>query len=194
MSGFTSPNALSISSRSVSDKTYRFSLSTRSRSARILSCCSDSSPETYKIFCDFPRYAQICSNSVDLPMPGAPPTKTSDPFTPPPPSTRSSSPSPVENRICRSDASSSWSFLGLLAASFVPLDALFAAGFLSSNSTMLFHAPQAGHWPCHLGVSLPHWLQINTLFAFIGCPLLFLNRRRARRRLHRRAFADSPFV
>lgn len=26
-------------------------------------------------------------------------------------------------------------------------------------STMVFHAPQAGHFPAHLGVSLPHSVQ-----------------------------------
>ena len=42
--------------------------------------------------------------SVDLPMPGEPPSSTSDPGTRPPPSTRSSSPMPVESRGARSRA------------------------------------------------------------------------------------------
>ena len=44
-------------------------------------------------------FAAACSSSVDLPMPGSPPSSTSDPGTTPPPSTRSNSPMPVERRV-----------------------------------------------------------------------------------------------
>ena len=50
--------------------------------------------------------AAACSSSVDLPMPGSPPSSTSDPGTIPPPSTRSNSPMPV---LSRSDAGASTS-------------------------------------------------------------------------------------
>ena len=39
--------------------------------------------------------ARACSTSVDLPIPGSPPSKVTDPGTSPPPSTRSSSATPV---------------------------------------------------------------------------------------------------
>ena len=82
MSGFTSPNALSISSRSVSDRTYRFSLSTRSRVGAHFELLFGFLAGNIQNLRVFPRYAQICSNSVDLPMPGAPPTKHKRPLHP----------------------------------------------------------------------------------------------------------------
>ena len=38
-------------------------------------------------------------------------------------------------------------------------DGAFLGAFSAGRSTMVFHAPQAGHLPCHLGVSLPHSVQ-----------------------------------
>ncbi len=46
---------------------------------------------------------------MDLPMPGSPPISTSEPFTTPPPSTRSSSPMPV---VVRPSASTGTSPMG----------------------------------------------------------------------------------
>ena len=43
--------------------------------------------------------AAACNSSVDLPMPGSPPSSTIEPGTMPPPSTRSSSPMPVDSRV-----------------------------------------------------------------------------------------------
>ena len=45
---------------------------------------------------------QICSNIVDLPIPGSPPKRTIEPFTIPPPRTLSSSAIPVLKRISSS--------------------------------------------------------------------------------------------
>ena len=42
--------------------------------------------------------AATCSSSVDLPMPGSPPSRSAEPGTKPPPVTRSNSPMPVEKR------------------------------------------------------------------------------------------------
>ena len=167
MSGFTASTLSMIASISVSASSISSSLSTCSRAARSLICCSDSSPDTYRTCAVFPRYEQICSSSVDLPIPGAPPTNTSDPTTPPPPSTRSSSPIPVENRISLPTVTSR-SFFGALRAR--PRTAFWRAGaFLSSNSTIEFQAPHAGHCPCQRGVSLPHSRQTNTVLDFILC-------------------------
>ena len=91
-SGFSSRTHSMTFPKHVSDNTYRFSLSTRSRCACSFSWWVDSSPETYSTLENSPNFLQIWSISVDLPIPGAPPTNTSDPLTAPPPKTRSSSP------------------------------------------------------------------------------------------------------
>ena len=57
---------------------------------------ADSSPEKYKTF--LPASAKLpaaCKAKVDLPTPGAPPSKTTPPATKPPPKTRSNSLSPL---------------------------------------------------------------------------------------------------
>ena len=59
------------------------------RSARILICDWLSSPDTYNTFCGICK--AICSNKVDLPIPGSPPNNTTAPFTNPPPKTVSNS-------------------------------------------------------------------------------------------------------
>ena len=67
--------------------------------ARILIWRTDSSPEIYSTRAPpRARCSDACSKSVDLPMPGSPPTSISDPSTTPPPSTRSNSPIPVVAR------------------------------------------------------------------------------------------------
>ena len=108
------------------------------------------------------RWSQIWSMRVDLPMPGAPPTSTREPRTAPPPSTRSSSPMPVGKRSS-SVVSTSAMVLGRFRATPRALPRLadgdFLGAFSAGRSTMVFHAPQAGHLPCHLGVSLPHSVQ-----------------------------------
>ena len=42
--------------------------------------------------------------------------------------------------------------------------AVFEASFISSF--IVFHSPQDGHFPYHLGDSYPHSEQMNTLFIF----------------------------
>src|SRR3972149_89292 len=77
------------------------------RSARRRSCSADSSPETYSVgtpACS--RRAEHWSSSVDLPMPGSPPTITMEPGTTPPPSTKSNSLRPVCHRLKPSAATS----------------------------------------------------------------------------------------
>ena len=99
MSGSSPATDWSTSSNAVSDSTSRLPPPTPSRWARSFNCRTDSSPETYSTRFPLHRLPQIWSIRVDFPTPGAPPTRTSDPFTAPPPSTRSSSPMPVKNRI-----------------------------------------------------------------------------------------------
>ena len=35
------------------------------------------------------------------------------------------------------------------------------------SSTKEFQLPQSGHFPCHLGDSLPHWVQTKTVFTLL---------------------------
>src|SRR4030042_1669939 len=95
-----------------------------------------------------------CSNIVDFPMPGSPPTSTTEPVTTPPPRTLSSSRIPVEV-LCPYPA--------LIALRSCGSDLRNCAGresregtvsFLSS--TRVFHSPQSGHLPSHLGLAYPH--------------------------------------
>ena len=160
-----------MSSNPVSDRTRRFSLSTPSRRARSFSCPTDSSPETYSTLANCPKLWQIWSIRVDLPMPGAPPTSTREPFTAPPPSTRSSSPMPVENRIsCPPSASFKWiAFTAWKDARLPSWPRPGRAFGAASCSTMVFHSPQAGQRPAHFGVSLPQAVQKKTLFGFAMC-------------------------
>gem|GEM_PF-2737910 len=131
-----------------------------------------SSPVTYRVR----RSAQcsgICSDSVDLPMPGSPPISTSDPGTMPPPRILSTSPLCSEMRDSP-EAEMSRSCTGRRRS---PAGAAAGApGFRLSRgcSTIVFHSPQAGQRPIHLGLSLPHEVQnqtVLTLFAIISSPL-----------------------
>ena len=99
--------------------------------------------------------------SVDLPIPGEPPSRTSEPGTRPPPSTRSSSPMPVLRRGARSALTS--------RSGTRPRHAARRAGAQrgrpplgARSSTSVFQSPHDGHCPCHLGVCAPHAEQENT--------------------------------
>ena len=91
--------------------------------------------------------------SVDLPIPGSPPTSTKEPLTIPPPSTLSNSFISVVNR---SSSLLSIEFiltgldedLSIIKTSFLVL-------FWSISSTNVFHFVHSGHLPSHLAVSYP---------------------------------------
>ena len=87
--------------------------------------------------------------SVDLPIPGDPPSSTSDPGTIPPPSTRSSSPIPVDSRGTGA-VSTSASGRGRAAAARRPEAEATAVG--AASSTIVFHSLHPGHCPCQRGV------------------------------------------
>ena len=95
MSGFSRRIISTTASMSVVELKARFCVVTPSRAARSLICRRLSSPETYRMRAPEEMVWQICSSRVDLPMPGSPLSKTTDPGTMPPPSTRLSSPIPV---------------------------------------------------------------------------------------------------
>src|SRR5262249_43790611 len=76
-----------------------------------------SSPERYATGAPVPdSLAAASSRSVDLPMPGSPPTSTAEPGTRPPPSTRSSSAMPVTSLDASSVVSDSASKVASLPA------------------------------------------------------------------------------
>ena len=147
----------SISSRLVSHSKVMASENSPIRTARSLICCSDSSPEIYKMLSSrSARLRHTCSSSVDLPIPGSPPTNTREPGTIPPPSTWSSSDIPVEIRPSESASmpfrvTGSRTSLALLRL-LPPL--VFGAAGSSAN---VFHSRQAGHWPDHIADSYPQF-------------------------------------
>src|SRR4051794_8401190 len=119
------------------------------RSARRRTCAADSSPVAYRIRSG-PTVAATPAaawrSNVDLPIPGSPPTRTTEPGTSPPPSTRSSSAIPIGTRSC-------W---GPPAAARVVVPAAIPAwveirgdrgSVRTTVSTRLFHAEHARHWP-----------------------------------------------
>src|SRR5262249_3173971 len=116
------------------------------------------------------------SMSVLLPIPGSPPTRMIEPATTPPPSTRSSSASPVLAR-CAAATSTSASGRGPRAAPGLPAGAQRARGDLAAApalgaavgaSIAVFHAPQEGQRPNQRGSSLPHAEQKKWVFAVLG--------------------------
>src|SRR6476659_2127567 len=100
------------------------------------------------------KCAADCRSSVDLPMPGSPPSNTSDPGTSPPPSTRSNSLTPDGNRVDTTASTSEYN-----RAPFPPSAGAvppFGTAGIASSSTKEFHAPQSGQRPSHLGDCEPH--------------------------------------
>ena len=134
------------------------------RSARSLSCVALSSPDAYSIV--FERIeSRFCSTKVDLPTPGSPPMSTIAPGTRPPPSTRLSS---FEGNLIRGCSVVEIALSGMACE--VPeatgdgeREAPDADVTGTDSSTIVFHAPQAGQRPAHLGESAPHSLQNHTL-------------------------------
>src|SRR5882672_1680877 len=103
--------------------------------------------------------AAHCMSSVDLPMPGSPPTSVTEPGTMPPPRTKSNSANPVRYRATELVGRlESWT--GTAAVSFQPSDR--PTFFPIGSSTNEFHSPHASHFPPHFGWSAPHSVQRNT--------------------------------
>ena len=127
-----------ISSRFVSQNSRSLSENCPMRSARSLICFSDSSPDIYSTSCpSSASFWHTCKSRVDFPMPGSPPTRTREPGTIPPPSTRSSS--------CIWVVTLSSSFVSIEERQTGPPAALlscaFAALFFSTvSSTKVFHS------------------------------------------------------
>src|SRR6185503_12766721 len=99
-------------------------------------------------------------SSVDLPIPGSPPTRMTEPGTMPPPRTKSNSARPVRQRSLPTVGRlESWT--GTAPVSFQRSN---RPTFPTGSSTSEFHAPHASHFPPHLGWSAPHSVQRKTDF------------------------------
>src|SRR6267142_6500485 len=100
-----------------------------------------------------------CVNSVDLPMPGSPPTRSTEPRTKPPPVTRSSSAMPEGRR------GASWLLpVNVSSANSRPLrlerieTGIVVAPVISSSASV-FHSPQDSHLPCQRLYAAPQFWQ-----------------------------------
>src|SRR2546425_12318622 len=149
-----------------------------SRAAHSRTWSGDSSPETYSVripACS--RRAAHWSSSVDLPIPGSPPTSTTDPGTIPPPNTKSNSGRPVLHRSTLLLSTSESRTGGTLEGSAFPRST-FPTFRPTTSSTSVFHAPHASQRPPHFGCSAPQSVQRNTECAL---PTAGLDGRLARR-------------
>ena len=156
--GCSSSMTRSIINMSVSASTYKSSVGKPRRSARSFVCLSDSSPEIYSTFLPlWAKWALTCSKIVDFPIPGSPPTKTSDPGTIPPPSTRSNSRLFVCTRVSSCETTfakrSGFNCRDELCTNAAPRLAFFSS---TNSSTSVFHSLQPGQRPIHLADSYPH--------------------------------------
>ena len=172
------------------------------REARMRTCACDSSPDRYStVPSGFVRatFPAVSSNSVDLPIPGSPATRTTEPGTMPPPSTRSNSPNPVGMRATLSVPTS---LIGLTVPAPTTVCACvrevrpgaavrdFAAGRASWNSSTVPHWPHSGQRPYHLGPFQPHSVHTYCVVVFAIVPKLANFRDIARRA--QRAFPMMP--
>src|SRR5262245_12653723 len=94
--------------------------------------------------------------SVDLPMPGSPPTSTAEARAMPPPKTRSSSGTPVVWRGGGGSAEPSGEKSTLATRVLAPeAGAARPPGAPTASSTRVFHAPHASQRPDHLPWAAP---------------------------------------
>ena len=155
-------------SSSVSPRNVTSPAGSARRSARMRTCAADSSPDTYSA--PLPacwRRAATWRSRVLLPMPGSPPTSTTEPGTTPPPSTKSNSPRPVGQRVVSPDSTSRRRTGAAAAARCggAPSRRRSARTRAAGSSASVFHAPHAGHCPCQRGDSLPQSVQKKAVFA-----------------------------
>src|SRR6185437_4538261 len=100
-----------------------------------------------------------CVSKVDLPMPGSPPTNSTEPRTKPPPVTRSSSVMPEGRR-----GASLLLPVRLSSANVRPLrrertETGIEVAPVVSSSLSVFHSPQESHFPCQRLYAAPQFWQ-----------------------------------
>ena len=154
--GRTSSTWVSRAPRSFSAARNRPGCTLPVRSARSRTWAGDSSPVTINARSS-PRAAKrwaTSSSSVDLPTPGSPASSTTEPGTSPPPSTRSSSPTPVGRARASSGSSSP---IGR-AARVTGAGETARRGKAPSSATVP-HAWHSGQRPTQRTDSVPHSVQ-----------------------------------
>src|SRR5205807_367661 len=106
--------------------------------------------------------AAHCRSRVDFPMPGSPPTNTTDPGTIPPPKTKSNSRRPVCHRRTAAPSPRADRRTGGLPDGTTCFLSACLPVRPTASSTSVFHAPHASQRPPHLGCSAPQSVQRNT--------------------------------
>ena len=164
--GRTAATCPSSAARSVSAARNRFSATAPIRSARSRTWAADSSPVTYSTGPDCAANVPASSSRVDLPTPGSPASRTTAPGTRPPPSTRSSSPSPVDRAPAALASTAAIETAGLAGATAALNSAAELAkpaapvpGRTSRGAAAACTVPHASHpaqRPVHLVVRQPH--------------------------------------
>src|SRR5713226_6200799 len=166
--------APTMSSTQVSAISRAVAASNPSRRARSATCFKDSSPVAYSTGPEAWRAAAACNISVDLPIPGSPPIRVTEPGTRPPPNTRSSSAEPVVTRDCSTMASAASDDEASVRGTLMDTGG-FRVVVGCSSATRVFHSPQPVHCPCHFGEETPQFWQIKTSLDFaIGFPYRFV--------------------
>nr|WP_276602802.1 hypothetical protein [Nannocystis pusilla] len=145
--------ALKTSSMRVSAISRRPGWLAPRRPQREATWATDSSPLAYSTTpLRRARPTEACRSSVDLPIPGGPPSSTTLPGTRPPPSTRSTSPMPHGRRGWRSTI-----VCASVEATTLPGPAGRSPGDgAATSSSIEFQASQLGHLPNHPVVTAPH--------------------------------------
>ena len=146
-SGRSSSRCPTMAPRSDSAARYSSSRNAAVRSARSRTCPADSSPVTYNT--RVAAFAATSSSSVDFPTPGSPASSTTAPGTRPPPSTRSSSDTPVGRARAVSSATSAMRRAGVAGA---PAATRLRAGRAGAVSTSVPHVWHDGQRPTHWAV------------------------------------------
>src|SRR5882724_12579330 len=118
-----------------------------------------------------------CVKSVDLPIPGSPPTRSTEPRTKPPPVTRSSSTMPDERRGASWLLPVSDSSLKVRPLRLERIETGIDVAPVVSSSTSVFHSPQDSHLPCQRLNAAPQFWQTKESVDLAIDSLVTLNRR-----------------
>ena len=163
-SGSDSTTALITWPTSVADRINNPGGTGPSRSARRRTWWADSSADTSSTrWPAADRAASTWSSSVDLPMPGSPPRRVTEPGTSPPDRTRSNSSTPV-GTAAASDTSTEDSGTGMPDRS--SSSTARTSGPRAASSTRVFHSPQVGQRPAQRAVVEPQSMQRWRLAVF----------------------------
>src|SRR6201997_1397364 len=100
-----------------------------------------------------------CVNSVDLPMPGSPPTSSTEPLTKPPPVTRSSSAIPEGRRGASTLFPVRLSSVNSRPLRLLRIETGIEVAPVVSSSASVFHSPQDSHLPCQRLYAAPQFWQ-----------------------------------